>query len=137
MLQSWNLVPRGLIDLHTKHERCCEQFAVFLGAQFVLIYRNARDNQSTESAPSKGEKCTLLAALLTVQRRFALDPRTAINLARNYAFLRNTFCTLHDNLLHFAEPVQQTVRRFLFSFTDCSANIITLRVVLVTFSSRY
>lgn len=113
------------------------------GAQSVLIYRNVRDNQSTESAPGKGEKCTLPAALLTVQRRFALDPGTTINLARNYAFLRNTFCTLHDNLLHFAESVQQTSVGFFFLrlFREyycalrCSHNISFL--ILIFFSCEY
>src|SRR5436309_13967955 len=97
----------------------------------VLIYRNARDNQSTGAREreiggkgrvlrAKGGKCTLRAALLTVQRRFALAPTTAINLARNYAFLRNTFCTLHDNLLRYAELVQRTVRCcFFFFFFFC------------------
>jgi len=111
MLQSRKLSPARVNRPAYKTRAMLRAICCFSrGAQSVLIYRNARDNQSAESAPGKGEKCTLLAALLTVQRRFALDPGTAINLVRNYAFLRNTFCTLHDNLLHFAESVQQTVR---------------------------
>lgn len=41
--------------------------------------------------------------LLTIQRRFALAP-TTVNLARNYAFLRNVFCTLHDTIFYVVTP---------------------------------
>lgn len=107
------------------------------GAQFVLIYRYALATIKVPRAlRAKGGKCTLPAALLTVQRRFALAATTAINLARNYAFLRNTFCTLHDNLLRYAKLVQQTVRCFFspsYIVEVFREYYYTLRVVPVMF----
>lgn len=88
---------------------------------------------------AKGGKYTLPAALLTVQRKFALALMTTstttartINLTRNYAFLKNTFCTLHDNLLCY-EPSPFSKPSVLFFFVNCSANITTLHVVPIAF----